>query len=79
MHTALEAPPAAAEAVPGAQGVQAAAPAPANVPGGHTTHVELEVAPVASLAVPAGQGEALRELKGQKEPAGQRMGEPEEQ
>jgi hypothetical protein len=36
-------------------------------------------APVAALNVPAGQAVALKEEKGQYEPAGQRTGAPEEQ
>jgi hypothetical protein len=38
--------------------------------------VALEEAPVAALKVPAGQAVALKEEKGQKDPAGQRTGLP---
>ena len=41
--------------------------------------VALEAAPVAALAVPAGQGVGCKEERGQKWPAVQVMGAPEEQ
>lgn len=43
---------------------------------GHATH---ELAPRMSLNVPAGQGVGFTEETGQKEPAGQMTGAPEEQ
>ncbi len=39
-------------------------------------HVALEVAPTIVLNVPAGQGVALKEPKGQKDPAGHTTGTP---
>lgn len=78
-------------AVPAGQGV-AAAPPGQNAPGKQGWQI---VEPGVEVVVPAGQGVqveapaldtvpmgqsvALTELKGQLEPAGQRMGEPEEQ
>jgi len=43
---------------------------------GQVAQVALETAPVAALEVPGGQAVALREEKGQKDPAGHRMGPP---
>ena len=48
-------------------------------PCGQDVQVALLVAPVVALKVPGGQAVRLREAKGQKAPAGQRMGAPEEQ
>ena len=50
-----------------------------KLPVGQVRQVALEEAPVLSLKVPAGQGVAMTEERGQKKPAGQRMGAPEEQ
>ena len=46
------------------------------MPGGQGVQVELEEAPVLLLNDPAGQAVALMEERGQKCPAGQRMGTP---
>ncbi len=54
---------------PAAHVLQAAAPTPANVPGGHTAQEELEAAPLAAEAVPAGQGVGVAAPGGQKLPA----------
>ena len=50
-----------------------------KLPMGQVRHVALEGEPVALLKVPAGQGVGLVELRGQNDPAGQRMGMPVEQ
>ncbi len=42
-------------------------------------HVAFEAAPIVALQVPAGQNVAVKESKGQKEPAGQMTGAPEKQ
>ncbi len=78
-HVALEVAAVTLLHSPAAQGVQLLEPAPLYVPAAQGRQVALEDAPVTEEAVPAGQAVALTELKGQKEPALQRTGVPEEQ
>ncbi len=69
--------------MPAAQGLQIvlnAAPAVVlKYPAAQGMQVEEEEAPVVLLNVPAGHSVAVMEERGQKEPAGQRMGAPEKQ
>jgi hypothetical protein len=83
MQAAEEGAPEEVEYVPAGQAVHvegAAAPTKAlYVPAPQRVQVALEEAPVADDQVPAGQGVGVTEESGQKEPAGQSMGDPEAQ